>query len=358
MRILAALSGGVDSAVAAARLLDEGAEAVGVHLRTGVEAEGQGAGGHRSCCGADDARDARAVAARLGIPFYVVDVRDAFDRVLGDFAGAYASGRTPNPCVECNRHVKFGRLREIASELGARAVATGHYARREVAADGRVRLLRPVDRRKDQTYVLHALTQEQLRDARFPLAATTKEDVRREAVARGLPVADKPDSQELCFVPSGDYRDWLRAHAPSALVPGEVLDEDGAVLGRHAGAAGFTVGQRRGLPPVGSPRYVTAVDVPRGRVHVAPHDRLLRRLATVERANWIDVPPPAAGASFAVEARVRHAARLHAATLRATGPDTAEVVFDDPVFAPAPGQALVAYRGDAVLCGGLIRGAE
>jgi tRNA-specific 2-thiouridylase len=357
MRILAALSGGVDSAVAAARLVDQGADVVGVHLRTGVEADGQAAAGHRSCCGADDARDARAVAARLGVPFYVVDVRDAFGRVLDAFVGAYAGGLTPNPCIDCNRHVKLGRLRDIAAGLGAEAVATGHYARREVTATGRVRLMRPADLRKDQTYVLYALSQEQLRAARFPLADATKDDVRREAAARGLPVAAKPDSQELCFVPSGDYRAWLREHAPGVLVPGEVVDEDGRTVGRHDGAAGFTVGQRRGLPATGRARYVAAVDAPEGRVTVAPREGLLRRRVRVEALNWVDLDDPGTGTAFEVEARIRHAAPLQAGTLAVTGAGTAEVAFRDPVFAPAPGQALVAYRDGAVLCGGVIRAA-
>ncbi len=357
IRVLAALSGGVDSAVAAARLVAAGDDVVGVHLRTGVEAEGQAAAGHRSCCGADDARDARAVASALGIPFYVVDVRDAFGLVLRAFVAAHASGRTPNPCVDCNRHVKFGRLREIAADLAADAVATGHYARREVAADGRVRLLRPADRRKDQTYVLYPLSQAQLRDARFPLADSTKEAVREEAAARGLPVAAKPDSQELCFVPSGDYREWLRAHAPGVLVPGEIADETGTAIGRHDGAAGFTVGQRRGLPPVGAPRYVSAVDPRSGQVRVAPREDLLRRDVRVEAVNWVDVEEPLPGATFRAEVRIRHAAGLHPASVRAAAGGGLQVSFDAPVFAPAPGQALVAYRDDAVLCGGVIRDA-
>jgi tRNA-specific 2-thiouridylase len=357
MRILAALSGGVDSAVAAALLRDGGADVVGVHLRTGVEEAAEGAGGGRSCCGADDARDAREVAAALGIPFYVVDVKEAFAGVVDAFVRAYASGRTPNPCVDCNKHVKFGRLREIAKGLGASAVATGHYARVEAGPSGRMRLLRPADARKDQTYVLFPLDQEQLRDAVFPLAALTKDEVRARARALGLAVAAKRDSQELCFVPGGDYRAFLRAHAPESLVPGAFVDEEGRPLGRHEGAAGFTRGQRRGLPPGAEARHVAAVDGRGGNVVLASRDRLLDRRVAAHDLNWIEVAEPPAGASFRVRARIRHAAPPADATLTVVGDGTVDVVFDEPVFAAAPGQALVAYVGDAVLCGGTIGGA-
>lgn len=358
MRILAALSGGVDSAVAAARLKREGAEVVGVHLRTGVQADGEGAGGARSCCGADDARDARQVAARLEVPFYVVDVSDAFADVLEEFVVAYAAGLTPNPCVTCNARVKFGRLKQVATELGCEAVATGHYARRAKGEDGRWRLLRARDRRKDQTYVLYRLDQAQLAAARFPLGDTEKGDVREEAAALGLSVAAKPDSQDLCFVPRGDYRLYLRREAPDALVAGEIVDEDGAVIGEHDGAAAFTVGQRRGLPAVGRPRYVTHVNATSGRVEVASRTRALRSRVEARDANWIDVAEPAEGTIFPVEARIRHAAETQPATLICLGAGRIEVAFEEPAFAPAPGQALVAYAGDAVLCGGRIEASE
>ena len=359
MRILAALSGGVDSAVAAARLLRDGAEVIGVHLRTGVEADAESAGASRSCCGADDARDARRVAAALDIPFYVVDVSDAFEHVIADFVSAYASGRTPNPCVLCNAGVKFGRLREVGEQLDCEAVATGHYARIDRGASGRYRLLRALDLDKDQSYVLYRLDQSQLAAARFPLGTvTSKQEVRDEAHALGLEVAAKPDSQDLCFVPRGDYRAFLRERAPQAMVPGTIVDHDGRTLGSHDGAAGFTVGQRRRLPAVGSPRYVRAVEADSGTVHVAPREAVLSAHARVERVNWIETEAPVPGTVIRVEARIRHAAPPRPARLEAQADGGAEVTFDAPAFAAAPGQALVAYVGNAVLCGGTLSAAR
>jgi tRNA-specific 2-thiouridylase len=355
MRILAALSGGVDSAVAAALLVDAGHEVVGVHLRTGVESESPGAAPGRSCCGAEDARDARSVAARLGIPFYVVDVREAFrGAVIDPFAAAYAAGLTPNPCVACNRGVKLGRLGELARGYGAGAVATGHYARTAPGADGRTRLLRAADRRKDQTYVLHALSQEQLALARFPLAALTKDEVRAEAARRGLAVATKKDSQELCFVPDGDVRGWLRRHGEAPVAAGAFVDEAGNEVGRHAGAVGFTRGQRRGLPALGRPHYVLAVEPEAARVTIGPRERLHDTTLTVAGLNWIEHAEPRADTEFAVEVQVRHAGEPTRARLTALGGGRARVAFERPVFAAALGQALVAWVGDAVLCGGPI----
>lgn len=355
MRLVAALSGGVDSAVAAALLLEQGHDVVGVHLRTGVEGDAGGASPGRSCCGADDARDAREVAARLGIPFYVVDVRAAFGaEVVAPFAAAYAAGLTPNPCVACNRGVKLGRLLEVARGLGAEAVATGHYARTEDGPGGRTRLLRAADRRKDQTYVLHALSQGQLGRARFPLAALTKAEVRAEAARRALPVAAKPDSQELCFVPDGDVRGWLRRHAPAPVAAGAFVDADGREVGRHDGALGFTRGQRRGLPALGQPRYVTDVDPEAGIVRVGAREDLLDGVLHLADVNWVDVAEPAPGTSLDVEVQVRHAAPATCARLTALERGRARITLSQPVFAAAPGQAAVAWVGDAVLCGGPI----
>lgn len=355
MRVLAALSGGVDSAVAAARLVRAGRDVVGVHLRTGVESDGESAGGARSCCGADDARDARQVAGALDIPFYVVDVADAFLQVTDDFVAAYAAGETPNPCVICNKYVKFGRLLEIARGLGAARVATGHYARVSDAPGGRRRLQRAVDPSKDQSYVLYSLSQEQLAAAEFPLGGTPKSEIREEARRLAIHVADKRDSQDLCFVPGGDYRAYLRENAPDALVPGEFVDSDGAVIGRHEGAAGFTIGQRKGLPAVGEPRYVADVRASDGQVTVAARQELMRQYVGVVDVNWIETDAPPEGTSVRIEARIRHASSAKPAALRVLAGGAVEVRFDEPVFAPARGQALVAYVEDqVVLCGGRI----
>jgi len=284
-----------------------------------------------------------------------VDVSDAFEHVIQDFVASYAAGRTPNPCVLCNAGVKFGRLREVGESFDCEAVATGHYARTERGATGRVRLLRAVDHAKDQSYVLYRLDQTQLAAARFPLGAVaSKEEVRDEARALGLDVAAKPDSQDLCFVPRGDYRTFLRERAPDAMVPGRILDHDGRELGRHDGAAGFTMGQRRGLPAVGSPRYVRDVEPDSGTVHVAPREGVLASQAYVQRVNWIDIEPPAVGTAFRVEARIRHASSPRPARLEVYEQGEVRVEFEEPAFAPAPGQALVAYVGDAVLCGGTL----
>ena len=354
MRTLVAISGGVDSAVAAARLVAAGEDVVGVHLRTGVESDDASAGGARSCCGADDARDARAVAARLDIPFYVVDVQEQFAAIIGDFVDAYAAGRTPIPCVACNSDVKFGRLRELARGFEAEVVATGHYARTARGPDGRWRLLRAADERKDQTYMLHQLDQAQLAAARFPLGDLTKDEVRAEARALGLAVADKPDSQELCFVPAAGHKAFLRERAPEHVVPGTFTDAEGEEVGRHDGALGFTIGQRKGLPAVGEPRYVRRVDPAAGRVEIAPRGALLERTCTVEDVNWIDRAPPPVGTRLQVAVRHRHAVPLRPATLEVLGARSLRVDWPEAVFALTPGQALVAYAGAAVLCGGTI----
>lgn len=355
MRTVVALSGGVDSALAAARLKASGADLLAVHLRTGVEAEGQAAGGARSCCGLDDARDARAVAHALEIPFYVVDVADAFRMVLDDFQQSYASGRTPNPCILCNRYVKFGRLLEIARGLGAQRVATGHYAQVQRNDRGRYELRKGADASKDQSYVLCTLTQEQLAAAVFPLGADLKSDVRAEAAQRGLDVAAKPDSQELCFVPAqGGHRAWLREQTPESFRAGAFVDAGGVVVGQHDGAVGFTTGQRRGLPALGTPHYVSGVDVPAGTVRIEPRAALLHRTVDASQAHWISEAPLPAGTRRRVQVRIRHAGPATDAELQVLAEDRVRFVFDEPVFAAARGQAAVAYEDARVLLGATI----
>lgn len=359
MRIVAALSGGVDSAVAAARLVAEGHDVVGVHYRTGVEVEDSCAPVRsRSCCGADDARDARAVAARLGIPCYVIDVSEAFRReVIDPFVREFGRGRTPNPCVACNDRVKFGRLADLARGYGAEAVATGHYARVDRDARGRPRLLRGVDPRKDQSYVLAGLSRDQLAFARFPLGGSTKAEVRAEARALGLPVAEKPDSQEICFVPDGNHRGFLARESPGLARGGDVVDESGRVVGRHDGAAGFTLGQRRGVRvAAGQPAYVTEVDPARNLVRIGPREACSRTVLEVSPVNWLDADPAevAPGAAFEVVASVRRTGPSEPAVLTVLGPGRVEVRFPAPVFAPAPGQAFAAWRDEVVLLGGTI----
>ncbi len=296
------------------------------------------------------------MAARLGLPFYVVDVADAFAAVLADFESAYLAGRTPNPCILCNRWVKFGRLLEIARGLGATRVATGHYARVVPGRGGRTELWRARDARKDQSYVLATLTQEQLAAACFPLGQSTKAEVRAEAEALGLGVARKPDSQELCFVPArGGHRAWLRERRPTAFRPGVFEDAAGRALGRHDGAAGFTPGQRRGLPALGTPRHVAKVDVAAGRVTLVARADLEHRWLLAREPHWVSEAPWPCGATGPVEVRIRHAGAPQRATLTVLAGPALRLDFAQPAFAPAPGQTVVAYAGDRVLVSATIQ---
>lgn len=351
MRALVAMSGGVDSSVAAALVLEQGHEVVGVTLKQWVGADGRlpTAG----CCTVADAEDARSVAGRLGIPHYVLDhVADFTSAVVDRFVAGYLAGVTPNPCIECNRRVRFGALLERVDALGCDVLVTGHHARiGEVA--GRPVLLAGVDRAKDQSYVLHMLREDDLRRVRLPIGEMTKDEVRAHAARMGLRTATKPDSQDLCFV-GGDYRDFVRARVPAAARPGPILDASGTVLGRHDGVAGFTVGQRRGLGvAVGAPRYVTAVDPVSATVTVGSRDDLLVAGCVVEDVSFTGDPVPD-GAGVAVKVRYRSrpvAARVTAAGGRWT------VRFAEPQAAVAPGQAAVFYDGDRVLGGGTITAA-
>lgn len=349
MRILAAMSGGVDSAVAAARAVDEGHDVVGVHLALS-RAGGTLRTGSRGCCTIEDAMDARRAADLLGIPFYVWDFSERFrDDVIDDFISEYRAGRTPNPCMRCNEKIKFAALLERALELGFDAVCTGHYATLVDGPDGR-ELHRASDEAKDQSYVLGVLTAEQLAHTYFPLGTTpSKAVVRAEAAERGLTVAQKPDSHDICFIPDGDTRGWLAEKVGAE--QGQILDRDGAVVGRHEGAHAFTVGQRRGLQlgvpaPDGKPRFVLEVRPVTNTVVVGPKEALATAEISGERHSWAG-PAPDTGA-FACHAQIRaHAEPVPAIATWQGG--TVTVVPDEPFDGVAPGQTAVLYDGTRVV---------
>jgi tRNA-specific 2-thiouridylase len=348
-RVVVAMSGGVDSAVAAARCVAAGHDVIGISLRLARNGEG-------SCCSLDDFLDARAVADALGFPHYVFDFTDAFEaRVVAPFVAEYAAGRTPNPCTRCNQHVKFDLLWRRARELGATALATGHYAR--IGRDpesGALVLRAAADAAKDQSYFLFTLGAEELARTRFPVGELSKGEVRAEARRLRLPVADKPESMEVCFVPRGDAAAFVASRlAPEDVRRGAIVDEAGRVLGTHEGVHRFTVGQRRGLGLGGGPRrYVRAIDVGRGTVTVATAGRLWSRGLRAEGVCWSGGRPPLEGTPIGV--RIRHRHPLVPARLERCERRQAVVAFEDDGPLVTPGQAAVFYREDRVLGGGWI----
>lgn len=347
-KVLVGMSGGVDSAVAAALLQAQGWEVTGAFVCMGRAADAEGGSG---CCSPQDAADARRVAGLLGVDLFVLDATAGFERIIDAFAAEYAAGRTPNPCIRCNRDVKIGRLLQRAGQLGFDAVATGHYARVVARGGGRA-LARARAVEKDQSYVLFELPRAALGRLVLPLGEVeSKAAVRERARALGLPVHDKPDSQEICFVPDGDHAAVLAARAPAALTPGPILDEAGREVGRHHGYGRYTVGQRRGLGvAAGERRYVVAVDPAAATVTIGPRGATRVAVLTAGGATWqAEVAPEGAAA-----VQVRSGHRAAPATLRGAGGPRFEVAFDAPVDAAAPGQAAVAYDGDVLLGGGWI----
>ena len=353
-RVVVALSGGVDSAVAGALAVESGRETLGMTLRLHGVSPAQGtsvAKSHGSCCAPEDIDDARAVARQLGLPFYVLSAEEGFERhVIQPFLRAYSQGTTPLPCASCNTHLKFGHLLRRARALGARLV-TGHYARIERGADGRHRLLRALDQRRDQSYFLYGLSQETLAQVEFPIGSLTKEQVRAAAAQRGLQVAQKPDSQELCFV-DGDYAGYVERRTEEPPRPGIFVDRSGRQLGAHRGVHRYTVGQRRGLPVLnGAPGFVQRIDPASGAIEVDVEEALGRDEIELGDASY---PGGAPAKPFEALVRVRHHHAGELATVTPLSGARARVRFRAPVRAPAPGQAAVFYQGDETLGGGTI----
>ena len=356
MKIVVAMSGGVDSSVAAALRAEQGHDVIGLSMQlypsTGA--------GHTpdekfgSCCTLDDLNDARRVAATLGFPHYILNFERQFrETVIANFVSEYAAGRTPLPCAHCNSDLKFSTLLDRAHGLGAARVATGHYARVERRADGRWLLKRSADPDKDQSYFLFSLTQDQLAHAAFPVGDLTKPQVREQARRLSLNVADKPDSQEICFVPDDDYASFVAKHAPEVQRGGAIVSETGQQLARHAGVHRFTIGQRKGLGVSSpAPLYVLKIDPDSRNVTVGPRSSLERDRLIASGVNWIAVDAPTRWMTASAQIRHRHSPA--AGRVRALDAGRAEFIFDTPQSAVTPGQAVVFYDGDVVVGGGWI----
>jgi len=364
-RVVLAMSGGVDSSVAAYLLREQGYDVIGLFMRSGATEEtacATGAGalpivtasGHKQgCCSASDAADARRVADALDIPFHALNFQDAFGRIKDYFTDEYLAGRTPNPCVMCNNWLKFGKLWDFARQVGATKIASGHYARVvPVAGSSRRALVRGVDDDKDQSYVLFGLNRDLLEHVLFPVGEYDKHQIRNIARDARLRVADKPDSQEICFVPDQDYAGFIRRYRGEQDTSGELVDTAGNIVGRHDGYENFTIGQRRGLGVAfGAPRYVVALRPESRQVVIGTHDDLARTELEADRLNWLvdDVPR-----RFECRTKIRYLHTAAATTVELLSDDRVRVQFSNPQFGVAPGQAVVFYDRDRVLGGGWI----
>ncbi len=350
-RVVLAMSGGVDSSVAAHLLREQGHEVIGLFMRTGAHGDDLERRA-KTCCSATDAVDARNVADRLDIPFYALDFERDFARIMDQFADEYAAGRTPNPCVLCNIWLKFGKLWAYGKQVGADFVATGHYARIVEGPEGRPRVARGEDPSKDQSYVLFGLRRELLPNVLLPVGGYSKAEIRSIARDLDLPVHDKPDSQEICFVPDDDYLSFVRDRRPGLETAGAIVDEDGSKLGEHGGIEGFTIGQRRGLGiAVGEPRYVVQIEPATRTVTVGRRSSLDRAGLEASKFQW-HVDPPERPTRCLAQIRARH--KAVPAVFEPLGDGHARVIFDEPQAAVTPGQVVAVYDGELLLGGGWI----
>ncbi len=389
-RIVLAMSGGVDSSVAAHLLVEQGHEVIGVFMRHGEQSPACGERGERGeereagtskqnndssdsqlpaprsplhhkqgCCTASDAEDARRVADKLGIPFYALNLQAEFVQIIDYFVSEYTAGRTPNPCVQCNNWIKFGKLFDYADSVGAEFVATGHYARLEKQADGSTALLRGVDASKDQSYVLFGIRWELLRRMMLPVGEFEKSEIRRRAAEIGLRVADKKDSQEICFVTRGRYDEFVRRRRAGIDTSGELVDVDGIVIGQHEGIESFTIGQRKGLGvALGERKFVVRIEPESRKVVIGEREKLNRRELTASDCNWlVSLSDNAMAATIRCYAQIRYNAPAQPAQLSVLPDRRLQVVFDEPQFAVTPGQAVVCFDAETnkrVLGGGWI----
>lgn len=353
IRVVVAMSGGVDSSVAAALLVEQGYDVVGMMMRLWSE-ETTAGGAHNRCCTPDQMADARRIAGKLGIPFYVLDTKEVFRNTIVEFfIDQHRQGVTPNPCLECNRHIRFNFLQQNALALGAEYLATGHYVRLGRNDGGQYVLRKGVDEHKDQSYVLSVLGQEQLAHALFPVGEYSKPDVRKIAERFGLPTASKKDSQDLCFIGDNNYRRFLGEYAPDVMIPGPIVRQNGEVLGQHNGLVNYTIGQRKGLGVNSQePLYVIGINPHQNAVIVGTSDELGQTTLTAKRVNWVNGITPEA--PFRAQVKIRYKAKPVDAWVEPLADSRMAVRFDQPLRDITPGQGAVVYDGDIVLGGGII----